>query len=128
MFEKSRSTLGQVYSRIRLKYDKFQAGNGDRIRCTVLRFNYGIIRHHRWSSFTMLRKRTVYVPLSSFLNHTFLFRLIETSTGIVSVIFQIYIIFFYLWRDRKEIVTLLSLMRDASEYDIMTSHTIVKTP
>ncbi len=39
------------------------------------------------------------------LNHTFLFRLISTTTTIVSIILKIYIIFFYLWRKWKEKVT-----------------------
>jgi len=46
---------GHVYDRIRLKYSSFRPGNGDRIRCTVLQFNYGIIRRHNYATTQYLR-------------------------------------------------------------------------
>ena len=52
--------IRSVYGRIRLKYGKFRPGNGDRIRCTVIRFSYGIIRCRIRHSFTVLRIRTVF--------------------------------------------------------------------
>jgi len=53
-------TVRHVYGRIRQKYGNFRPGNGDHMRCTVLRFDYGIIRRRIRCSYTVLRKGAVF--------------------------------------------------------------------
>ena len=52
--------IRHINGRIQLKYGNFRPGNGDRIRCTVLRFSYGIIQYRIRCSFTVLCKRAVF--------------------------------------------------------------------